>query len=62
MFRFVMAFLALIAIQNLPVPSNGTSLRVQAMEAPAPNAAEDQPFAMVSAGWLDGAGGLAVSP
>jgi len=55
-----MAVLALIAIKSIPVPSDVPAQQMQQAEQPA--AEEDQPFAMVSAGWLDGAGGFIVTP
>jgi len=60
MIRFVMAVMALIAIKSIPVPSDVPAQQMQQAEQPA--AEEDQPFAMVSAGWLDGAGGFIVTP
>lgn len=60
MIRFVAAVLALIAVQNIPAPTYAPADNVTVAEEA--GAAESEPFAMVSAGWLDGTGGIIVTP
>lgn len=59
MIRFVAAILALIAVQNIPVPDSAPAQTAAAEQV---DTTEGEPFAMVSAGWLDGAGGYIVTP